>query len=105
MADPTPPIPYEDFHEVWWIYSPINGVTWSGLRIAHFRKSANGEMLVFITGEADARRIGPRIWRDIIRTELWYRVSQIPVPSFAEVMRAAISDDTPLGGLGGLLGI
>jgi hypothetical protein len=82
-------LPYEEFHEIWWIYSPKSG-PWAGLRIAHFRKTTNGVVICVIQGEADRRRIGPRIWDDIERSELWYQVKQIPIPTMAEVFGAAL---------------
>jgi hypothetical protein len=79
------------FHEVWWIYSPVNNKEWAGLRIAHFRKTSNGiDLLVNITGEIDQKRIGLRIWEEIQRSEHWYKVEQIPIPSVVEIMKAAI---------------
>lgn len=86
------PIPHADFHEVWWIYSPINGKEWAGLRIAHFRKTTNGWLIVVIDSEIDPRRMGVRIWEDIQRTELWYKVKQIAIPTMAEIMAHAIED-------------
>jgi hypothetical protein len=82
----------KDFHEVWWIYSPMIAKEWGGLRIAHFRKTAQGFLIVNITGEIDQRRVGPRVWIDIQRTELWYKVKQIPVPTIFEIGAAAIQD-------------
>lgn len=84
------PVPHADFHEVWWIYSPLNGVEWSGLRVAHFRKTTTGDLVVYIMGEIDQRRVGARVWDDIQKTELWYRVKQIPIPTMIEIMAAAI---------------
>lgn len=86
-------VPHADFHEVWWIYSPNIRQEWAGLRVAHFRKSTNGELLVIINGEIDQRRIGMRIWTDIQETELWYRVKQIPIPTLIDIMAAAIPLD------------
>jgi hypothetical protein len=87
------PIPHADFHEIWWIYSPINGREWAGLRIAQFRKSTAGDDIVIIQGELDQRRIGPRLWQDIRQTECWYKVQQIPIPSIVQIMAAALPDD------------
>jgi hypothetical protein len=84
------PIPHADFYEVWWIYSPINGKEWAGLRIAHFRKSVDGSLVVVITGEIDQRRVGMRVWEDIQQSELWYKVKQIPIPNLVEIMAAAL---------------
>ena len=77
-----------DFHEVWWIYAQGDH-EWCGLRIAHFRKSANdGTEIVYITGEIDRNRIGPRIWNDINGREGWRKVKQIAIPSRDEVAAA-----------------
>lgn len=86
-------IPHSDFHEVWWIYSPINGKEWAGLRIAHFRKTVNGELVVVITGEIDQRRTGLRVWDDIREREEWFKVRQIPIPTMIEMLAAAIPDE------------
>jgi hypothetical protein len=85
------PIPHADFHEVWWIYSPVNGKEWAGLRIAHFRKTMQGDLVVVITSEIDSRRFGPRIWEEIQRTELWYKVKQITIPSVVEIMQGGLA--------------
>jgi len=39
-----------NFHEVWWIASPRDE-PWAGLRIAHFRKTVSGRLVVMIHGE------------------------------------------------------
>lgn len=84
------PVPHADFHEVWWIYSPVNGREWAGLRIAHFRKTVSGELVVVIQGEIDQRRFGMRVWQDIQQSECWYKVKQIPIPSLVEIMASAL---------------
>ncbi|MGY3278097.1 hypothetical protein [Bradyrhizobium sp. S3.7.6] len=84
------PIPHADFHEVWWIYSPVKGKEWAGLRIAHFRKTVNGEIVIVIQGEIDQRRFGMRVWEDIVESEQWYKVKQIPIPSLTEIMAAVM---------------
>lgn len=82
-----------NFHEVWWIYSPVNGKEWAGLRVAHFRKTSNGEaLLVIITNESDPHRIGVRAWEDIQRNEFWYKVKQIEIPTMMEILGAAIDN-------------
>lgn len=84
------PVPHADFHEVWWIYSPINNKEWAGLRVAHFRKTVNGVLICVIQDEIDQKRFGLRVWEDIQRTELWYRVKQIPIPTMIEIMAGAL---------------
>jgi len=76
--------PNDDFHEVWWIYAPERH-TWGGLRVAHFRKTIDGALIVGILGESDPRRIGLRIWADIAPREGWVMVKQIMLPSRGEV--------------------
>lgn len=79
---------FREFHEVWWIYSD-HDEPWAGRRIAHFRKSApNGDLVVVISGEADRRRVGLRIWDDVRAREGWIKVKQIEMPSEAEIARA-----------------
>jgi hypothetical protein len=78
----------EDFHEIWWIYSPAEDAEWAGLRIAHFRKTADGHLFVFIQGELP-KRVGPRLWEDITVREQWVKVKQILVPTTDEI-RAAL---------------
>lgn len=77
------------FHEIWWIYSE-GPEEWTGLRIAHFSKTAQGTLIVVITGEADRRRLGPRVWDDIREREGWHKVMQITPPS-REQIRAALA--------------
>jgi hypothetical protein len=86
-------IPASEFHEIWWIYSPMVRQEWAGLRIAHFRKTMNGTLFCIIQGEIDQRRVGMRIWEDIERSELWYKVKQIPIPSLAEIAGSAMQLD------------
>lgn len=74
----------EDFHEVWWIYSPERH-EWGGLRIAHFRKTVNGTLIAIMLGEADPHRIGPRIWDDVATREGWVKVKPIALPDAADV--------------------
>lgn len=76
-----------DFHEVWWIYAPERH-PWGGARIAHFRKTVDGTMIVTIPGEADPRRVGVRVWDDISPREGWVKVRQIPLPTKEEVASA-----------------
>jgi len=73
-----------DFHEVWWIYSPERH-EWGGLRIAHFRKTMDGMVLVIIAQETNKRRIGFRVWDEIAPREGWVKVKQIQMPTRAEV--------------------
>lgn len=76
-----------DFHEIWWIYSQAIE-EWSGLRIAHFRKTGNDVVIVIIQGEIDKRRVGVRVWDDIKDRERWIKVAQIAIPTPGEVMAA-----------------
>lgn len=77
----------EDFHEIWWIYSPSTE-EWGGLRIAHFRKTMNDVMVVIINGEVDRRRVGLRIWIDIEGREGWVKVAQIIPPTKTNIQAA-----------------
>lgn len=79
--------PHEDFHEVWWIYSPERHA-WGGLHLAHFRKSIQGNLLVLILGEVDHRRVGLRVWDDITEREGWVQVKQIKIPTNDEITMA-----------------
>lgn len=81
--DPEPPAdaddqPPGDFHEIWWIYSGLQE-QWAGLRIAHFRKTSNRDLIVVIQGEPP-ERAGIRVWDDIKDREGWRKVEQIGVP-------------------------
>lgn len=82
-------LPHGEFHEVWWIYSPINGVHWAGLRIATFRKAVNGTLLFLIHNEVPDRT-GRRVWDDVQAKEFWYKVKQIPIPTMFDIVVAAI---------------
>lgn len=88
-------LPHEEFHEVWWVYSPINGKSWAGLRLATFRKSVDGALVVIFHNEIAPDRIGIRIWDDVQNTELWYKVVQVPVPTLVEIMAAALKIEEP----------
>lgn len=83
----TDKIPHEDFHEIWWIFS-ASKEEWGGLRIAHFRKTVNGVMIVIINGEVDKRRVGLRIWDDIKDREGWKKIIQIIPPTSNEILKA-----------------
>lgn len=86
-----------DFHEIWWIYSPSEE-EWGGLRIAHFRKSTNDVLIVIIDGEVDRRRVGLRVWEDIEKRERWYKVAQIIPPTKTNIQAAmgAYISKTPI---------
>lgn len=75
-----------DFHEVWWIYAQERH-PWGGARIAHFRKTADGTLIMFIPGET-RDRTGPRVWEDATAREGWVKVRQIPFPTTAEIEAA-----------------
>lgn len=79
---------FQEFHEIWWLYS-TEDAPWAGLRIAHFRKTVNGELIVLITGES-LERAGLRIWADIEQREHWYKVAQIAVPTADQVRLALV---------------
>lgn len=80
-------LPYEDFCEVWWIYSPDRHA-WGGLRIASFRKTVQGALVFIIHAETDASRIGLRIWDDVSEREGWVQVKQIDIPTDNEIAAA-----------------
>lgn len=77
-----------NFHEIWWIYSD-GDKEWNGLRLAHFRKTVQGDVIVYIQGEVDRRRLGPRVWDDIKGREGWQKIMQVPIPT-ADQIRAAL---------------
>jgi hypothetical protein len=79
-------VKHEDFHEVWWIFS--HAEPFGGLRLSHFRKTANGELVIVITGEIDKSRMGVRIWDDIKVREGWAKVAQVPIPNYAQIINA-----------------
>jgi hypothetical protein len=74
-------IPHEDFHEIWWIASD----TRAELRIAHFRKTVDGTLVVVISNETDPKRIGMRVWVDIAPREGWFKVLRIEIPNMEQV--------------------
>lgn len=82
-----------EHREVWFIYSPSNE-PWGNLRIATFTKAINSPHLelVVIHNESDKRRIGVRVWNDIVQSEHWFKVRQIEVPSAADVMAASLKE-------------
>lgn len=84
------PIPVPGHRELWFIYSPIES-PWGGLRVATFSKASNAPHLdlVVILNETDKNRIGIRVWDDIVRSELWFKVRQIDVPDEAEIEKAS----------------
>jgi hypothetical protein len=81
-----------DHREVWFIYSPMDK-PWANLRIATFTKPRNDRDidLVVIHNETQPERIGLRVWRDIVQSELWFKVRQIEVPTTADVMMASLN--------------
>jgi hypothetical protein len=72
-------IPHENFHEVWWIWADPKH-DYGGLRIAHFRKTNNGALIVMICDEPDERR-GVRVWGDVAAREGWRFIEPIPIPA------------------------
>ena len=80
-----------EFREVWFIYSPVNK-PWGNLRIATFSKARNAPCLdlVVIHNEIDDRRLGVRVWQDIMQSEHWFKVRKIDLPSAADVMTASL---------------
>ena len=80
-----------NFHEVWWIASPRDE-PWAGLRIAHFRKTVSGRLVVMILGECDPRRIGLRIWSDVAVREGWSKVAQIAMPTSEQFAAIHVTD-------------
>lgn len=75
-----------DFHEVWWIYAAERH-PWGGIRLANFRKTMDGTLIVIISNEP-RDRTGPRVWDEIVPREGWVKVKQIPFPTFVEVNAA-----------------
>jgi hypothetical protein len=91
MSDDDKPLNL--FREVWWIFSygygPNGpGEPWAGLKVAHFSKTVDGTVIVFIQGETDRRRIGMRTWDDIAEREGWVKVAPIAIPSDQDIKRA-----------------
>jgi len=84
----------EEVREVWFIYSPRNE-PWANLRIATFTRANNDPHLelVVIHNEGDRHRLGVRVWQDIVKTELWFKVRKIEVPTTAEVMAASLQHE------------
>ena len=80
----------KEFREVWFIYSPINA-PWGNIRIATFTKAVNAPHaeIVVIHNEV-GNRAGVRVWEDIVKRELWFKVRKIELPSPADVMVAAM---------------
>lgn len=87
-----------EHREVWFIFSPYNA-PWGNIRIATFTKASNAPHLdlVVIHNEVGHRQ-GMRVWDDIVRSELWFKVRQIEVPSAADVMKAALASGVDLNG-------
>jgi hypothetical protein len=83
----------EEHREVWFIYSPVNA-PWGNLRIATFTKAVNAPHLDLVVIHNDyGPRLGVRVWDDIVKTELWFKVRQIEVPSAADVMAASLREN------------
>jgi hypothetical protein len=79
-----------EHREVWFIYSPVNA-PWGNLRLATFTKPRNDPALdlVVIHNEVGPR-MGVRVWQDIVKSEHWFKVSKVEVPTAADVMKAAM---------------
>ena len=82
-----------DRREVWFIYSPVNK-PWGNLRIATFSKPRNEPHidLVVIHNEVEERRLGVRVWQDIVKSEQWFKVRKVELPSAADVMAASLME-------------
>ena len=80
-----------DHREVWFIFSPMNQ-PWANLRIATFTKPRNDPKLdlVVIHNEVQSDRLGVRVWQDIVRSELWFKVRRVDIPTAADVMEASM---------------
>jgi len=78
-----------EYREVWFIFSPLD-MPWANLRIATFTKAVNAPFLdlVVIHNEI-GHRAGVRVWEDIVRSEKWFKVDRIAVPTAADVKKAA----------------
>lgn len=76
----------ETFHEIWWIFSR-GREPWAGLRIAHFRKTVQGDLFFIIEGEPPDR-VGLRIWNDVAAREGWFKVQQIVIPTWKKIKAA-----------------
>jgi hypothetical protein len=83
----------QEHREVWFIYSPMNK-PWANLRIATFTKASNPPHLELVVIHNEiGDRLGARVWQDIVRSELWFKVRQIEVPSPADVMAASMTEE------------
>ena len=82
-----------DARETWFIFSPLVA-PWANLRMATFTKARNSPHLdlVVIHNEAQPERIGVRVWQDIVKTERWFKVRKIEIPSVVEVLEASLKD-------------
>jgi hypothetical protein len=85
-------LPHENFHEVWWICSDQR----AELVIAHFRKTTDGTLLMFISNEPP-KRVGPRVWDQIAPREGWFKVAQIEIPTPAQVNAARVMHAALIG--------
>jgi hypothetical protein len=75
-----------DYREVWFIFSKRDEY-WANLRIATFTKAMNRPHLelVVIHDELD-KRVGVRVWHDIVESEGWFKVRKIEVPTREEIL-------------------
>jgi hypothetical protein len=82
-----------EHREVWFIYSPSNQ-SWGNLRIATFTKPRNDPNLdlVVIHNEI-GNRVGVRVWQDIVKSEHWFKVRKIEVPTAADVIEASLKEN------------
>ena len=79
-----------EHREVWFIYSPSNK-PWGNLRIATFTKAINAPHLELVVIHNDyGDRMGVRVWDDIVKSEGWFKVRQIPVPTAIDVIEASM---------------
>lgn len=95
MADPFDEAKENDRRELWWIYSPRNGVAWAGLRIATFIwiRAEQGTTVPFcIIHNEVGDRIGMRDWALLEQHEQWFKVKQIEPPTAIDVMSAAMTE-------------
>ena len=82
-----------EHREVWFIYSPMKA-PWANLRIATFTKAINPPHHDLVVIHNDyGPRLGVRVWDDIVKSELWFKVRRIELPSAADVMAASLREE------------
>jgi len=76
-----------DEREIWFIFTHRKE-PWGNLRLATFVPTNEPGMNLVIIHNEEPYRTGPRIWKDIVAREGWFKVRKIELPTTDDVRAA-----------------